>query len=277
MSGPADPEASADAVSPSGPVFRAEQKHLSPDTIRNFVTRARIVQDHSLAADKDHLSQLATHTWSIRVLTMGDDITYECQPFHFPPTEQVESAAARVRPIFVTSDGVWYEAVLSLLHQAVSANADMASIGRLLDQFRSADPDYPESLRGKSRGPGDPVSNHALAGAWLYGHLIHADARRQTYTSSTPLEATYYTASRTVAAMVLATVEALHFIEQLTVRGVLELAEDLFTDPVTVQGTEWTPPGKVTVYTAPLGQPPPAGVDSDLEAAGWSLLDPRES
>ena len=58
---------------------------------------------------------------------------------------------------------------------------------------------------------------------------------------------------RTVCSEMLTTVETLHLIEQLQVKGWLELPESLFTDEVTVTATSWVQPGEVRAFRLPLG------------------------
>lgn len=253
------------------------RKPKVPETemIRRFTVRARIVQDHSLASDKDALEDLSKPSLGFRVAPSDEGLKYEALPFVFPPTEQIESAAARVRPIFLVGDGVWYEDVLAVIHDCVKDQDDAVEVERLLQAFHSADPDYPVSYKGTEYQGGEAVNNNQLAGAWLYGHLLHHDALRQTYTSSTPLEWALYTATHTVASMMLATVETLHLIERLTVHKVLDLPAEVFTEAVTVSATEWTPPGEVRVYSAPVGTPLPTDADSFLEGQGFSPFDPR--
>ena len=71
--------------------------------LKRFVLRARIVQDHSLARDIGVLRHLAREKITVvttRNHTTGETST-ELKPVDLLPTEQVESAAARVRPVFL--------------------------------------------------------------------------------------------------------------------------------------------------------------------------------
>lgn len=85
--------------------------------LERFVLRARIVQDHSLARDIGVLRNLAREQVKVvitRNLKTGETST-ELKPVDLLPAEQVESAAARVRPVFLKKDKVHYATVLDAL------------------------------------------------------------------------------------------------------------------------------------------------------------------
>jgi hypothetical protein len=198
--------------------------------------------------------------------------TASMSPVDLIPTEQLESAAARVRPIFLKKDKVHYDSVLdavsAVLKGRSEAKALLAKVRELRSCFRQADPDYP-SGQPKSSWAGGALSNKQLSGAWLYGHLLHEDAVRRSYSGQMPLEGMYLSAMRTVCSELLATVETLHLIEQLQVRGWIELPEGVFTDEVTVTASSWVQPGVVRAYTAPVGTALPDNfVSEDLESQG---------
>ncbi|MDQ1053071.1 hypothetical protein QE394_000999 [Arthrobacter sp. SORGH_AS 212] len=107
------------------------------------------------------------------------------------------------------------------------------------------------------------MTNKEVAGAWLYGQLLHEDEIRRTYAAGISAEEMLLNATKTVCAEMLATVKALHLIERLVVDDSLDLSEELFTEPVSVTATEWAPqiskayvaePG--TAMPATLTEPP---------------------
>lgn len=187
------------------------------------------------------------------------------------PTEQVESAAARVRPVFLSKDGVHYEQVLNALNTALKGRADSDGyrdqVSKLRTKFQTADPDYPKSSQGKP-WEGGSVSNKELSGAWLYGHLLHEDEKRRSYGHGVPLEETFIAAMRTVRSEMLAVIRTLHLIEALQVKGWLTLPDSVFTDAVTVTASTWTQPGTVELYVADVGTPMPTDPSSDFLGSG---------
>lgn len=218
--------------------------------LERFVLRARIVQDHSLARDYRELQDMAKTQFNIRFAL--DSVTCETNasmsPVDLIPTEQLESAAARVRPIFLKKDKVHYDTVLdavsAVLKGSSGAGDFVPKVKELRSHFRKADPDYP-SGQPKSSWDGGALSNKQLSGAWLYGHLLHEDAVRRSYSGQMPLEEMYLSAMRTVCSEMLATVDTIHLIEQLQVKGWLGLSEKVFTDEATVTATSWVQPGEV--------------------------------
>jgi hypothetical protein len=189
------------------------------------------------------------------------------------PAEQVESAAARVRPIFLKRDKVHYDDVLNAINSALKgrtdADEDRSVANNLRSRFRAADPDYPETSQGK-RWDGGFISNKQLSGAWLYGHLLHEDEKRRSYTEPLALEEAYISATKTVCLEMIAVVTTLHLIERLQVKGWLSLPETVFTDAVTINASSWTQPGQVMALLAPKDTPLPESLDKDLlESEVW--------
>lgn len=210
-------------------------------TVSRFVLRARLVQEHSLAADKDTLEKHAAWTMSFRVIqnSATGERAVAMVPAPLLPTEQVESAAARVRPVFLFSDGVHYDKVLNALIEAATASTVLKKeIEGLQAQFRAADPDYPKGRPTEPRS-GPSMTNKEVAGAWLYGQLLHEDELRRSYGAGISAEEMLLNATKTVCNEMLATAAALHLIERLVAGGSLDLAEDLFVESVCVTATEW--------------------------------------
>lgn len=239
-------------------------------TVSRFVLRARLVQEHSLAADKKVLEKHASWemTLQIAVDARTGGKTMSMKPTPLLPSEQVESAAARVRPVFLISDGVHYDRVLNALGEAACGSVGLENeIEVLREKFQTADPDYPN---GRPKAPrSEPrMSNKDLAGAWLYGQLLHEDAVRRSYGAGISAEEMLLNATRTVCSEMLATVETLHLIEKLVVIGSLDLTEELFTEQVSVKDTEWAP--QISgAYVADVGTPMPESIDEPLSSA-WS-------
>lgn len=69
--------------------------------------------------------------------------------------------------------------------------------------------------------------------------------------------------TKTVCNEMLGTVAALHLIERLVADGSLDLAEDLFIDPVSVTATEWAPQ-IARAYVAEVGTAMPESLTEPL-------------
>ncbi len=254
-------------------------KGFTIEELKHFIIRARIVQDHSLARDFGKLRRLSTHSFNMVIQKnnkTGEQIA-RFRPVQLLPTEQVESAAARVRPVFLFSDGVFYADVLAYLYENVDDAAARQKTLRLIKECKEADPDYPVNNKGKVYQSGNGVNNKELAGAWLYGALLHEDQRRRSFSEQFYLEEIYFNATVTVASMMLCVVKILHFIEFLQTRGLLDVPSNLWEGSVTVTASEWTRPGEGKIYTAPVGTEPPENLSVDMQLVeGWSEFDSKE-
>jgi hypothetical protein len=248
--------------------------HLSEDQqklLSRFVLRARIVQDHSLAQDLTSLYRWSQQTVKlvveVNVKTGEQSIT--AGNVELLPTEQVESAAARVRPIFLAKDKLHYNQVLDAINATLKGRAnaedEKVRVQALRTRFQNADPDFPERNEGKE-WEGGSISNKQLAGAWLYGHLLHDDVKRRTFTAPLPLEEAYVAGMRTVCREVLAVVVALHLIEELQVKGWVQLPESIFIDAVTIDASSWKQPGTFAALVASKDTPLPEETSPDVQA-----------
>lgn len=251
-------------------------KEFTMDNLARFVLRARIVQDHSLAQDIKALEKLTNIDF--RLVYRKNSVTGE-EYFSFcdikvPHTEQIESAAARVRPVFLFSDGIFYVDVLAFLYEKIVDDDEKKIILKLLRECQMADPDYPKSGKGKRAGDGGSgFSNKDLAGSWLYGSLLHDDEKRRTFSDATGIDSAYHAAVHSVSAMMLCVIKILHFIKSLVRDGKLDLDPELWKGDVTFKGTTLSFPGKVSVFVAEVGTPIPQSIETDmLEAEGWKPL-----
>lgn len=251
-------------------------RKFTMDNLARFVLRARIVQDHSLAQDIRALEKLTKVRFKL-ILPTGDmagENGIKFSDIKVPHTEQIESAAARVRPVFLFSDGIFYADVLAFLYEKIVDDDDKKTILKLLRECQMADPDYPNSGKGKRAGDGGAgFSNKDLAGSWLYGSLLHDDENRRTFSDATGIEYAYRAAVYSVPAMMLGVVRILHFIEPLVCDGKLNLDPELWKSDVTFKGTTLSFRGEVSVYVAEVGTPLPQSIETDmLEAEGWKPI-----
>lgn len=252
-------------------------KDFTMDNLARFVLRARIVQDHSLAQDIRALEELTKVEFEL-ILPTGDmagENGIKFADIKVPHTEQIESAAARVRPVFLFSDGIFYADVLAFLYEKiVDDDDDKKTVLKLLRECQMANPDYPNSGKGKRAGDGaSGFSNKDLAGSWLYGSLLHDDEDRRTFSAATGIDSAYHAAVHSVSAMMLCVIKILHYIKTLVCDGKLELDPDLWTSDVTFKGTTLSFRGEVSVYEAEAGTPIPQSFETDMsEAEGWKPI-----
>lgn len=240
------------------------------ELLSRFVLRARIVREHSLATSLDVLKQWAK--MEFKVVQIVDKVTDErrthMKRIPLIPTEQLESAAARVRPIYLKSDGVHYSkpiAALKRLHPNEPKQEELLD-NSILPQFQAADLDRPKG----ELPPHAPRSNKDLAGSWLYGELLHDDPVRRSIGALTSIEQRYFAAMKLICSQMIPVVRLLEHIESAHDHGLLGLPDDVFTKSVIVT-TPALPPREVKIYVNEAGAIVPTGVDDDLESSGWEV------
>lgn len=251
-------------------------KKFTMDNLARFVLRARIVQEHSLSQDIIILKKLTNVDFRIvyRKNSVKGEKYLSFDDINVPHTEQVESGAARVRPVFLLSDGIFYADVLAFLYEKITDDIKREEILALLHNCQNADPDYPDSGR-KKRAENEElgISKKAMAGSWLYGSLIHDDENRRTFSDAVGIEHAYLAAVRAVAQMMLGVIGILHFIEPLVCEGKLDLDPNLWLEDVMFEGTTLSFPGEVTIFVGEPGMIPPRSLETDMvEAEGWKPI-----
>lgn len=238
------------------------------ETLTRFVVRLRLITAHSLAADREQLDALSRHDMTFQITKYRDGRAPDVamRPIELVPIEQLESAVARVRPLLLRSDGIGYAQVFEQL-RGVLGEDEVGALSHARERFEAFDPDYPRGRPRDHHEPGAPVSNRQLAGAWLYGSLVHADAVRQSYAAHVTLEALQVEAQRVVAGLLLASLDALELLRRLTAEGRLEVEDSAWAVEVVASKPSWAPT-VTNVYTAPIGTPMPTSVDEPL-APEW--------
>lgn len=238
------------------------QSEWSP--LERFILRLRLVAAHSLAQDRELLERTATAGFQFQVtrnLETGVEV-WDLQPVPLLPAEQLESAIARVRPLLVTSDGIDYESILTSKMPTISEE-QCSEVDAVLRAFREADPDSSIGRPREPRGPGEPTTDKRIAGAWLYGNLVHADAIRQTFAEGMSLESVLMVAQRMTCGLVLASLDALSLLKRLAAEGVIEVNDRAFERQVETRATEWAPQ-EARVYSAPVGTAMPTSLDEPV-------------
>lgn len=250
----------------------SNQKNKDIETLRRFVVRARIVKDHSLARNLEVLQ-----VWSkaqipmvVRIDKKSGKASYRVGPIPLLPTEQIESAAARTRPIFLASEDVHFKKAIKALKRVCGEDSQLNEHldEKILPNFYAADPDHPSGRPKKAPDAGRPRSNKDLAGSWLYGELIHDDKVRREIGEPTDLQVRFEAAMRTVCEQVYIVVSFLKIIENLQEDGIVEIPEGAFTDPVTVTWSE-IPAKPANIYMAPVDTPIMFDSEGNIEGDEW--------
>jgi hypothetical protein len=231
-----------------------------------FVVRARRIEEHSLGQDKDQLLTWASGTFTVSGV-QGQSPTSVC--WDLPPEEPLDSLAARCRPFILKNDPVYWVNVTGALGYFLrdqDAEDLTARLGALRTSWRGLDKDTRGSLGFQSRagGNGDDlgelVDSKALAYAWLYGDLVHADDDIPERVGEHDIDDRYRAGAILIANVALHAIVTLNLVRVLQRRGFITLPAEVFAQPVKAN-----PDAELTISQAITG---PAGTSvAVLEAA----------
>ena len=208
-------------------------------TIVAFTLRARRVAEHSLAQNREKLMWHARSTWKLETHESGEQYLV----IESPPEEQLESAAARVRPIILEGDPAHHGKVtraIGLLLKDVEDENVHRGLKSITDGWKSLDPDGTDirgySLQIANRKTGektDALADNVLAFAWIYGDVVHADSERRAKGEPFGVAERYRAAAPLVCQIMVKTINTLTLIQGLSERGLIDLPPDTWTTAVT--------------------------------------------
>jgi hypothetical protein len=244
-------------------------------TVEAFIVRARRVASHSLVQDQESLERLSAVTVRIEgPPDVNGEVTMIDQLF---PEEAVESLAARVRPLILQSDPVFYNKVLKALSRLahLAGHEDVvAHVKRMRADWTAADPSESGGMHfgievGKvGGGPGIKATDVALALAWFYGDVIHADPERRASARPFSIETRFIAATSHVGRLASVAIDTLEFVEWLHQSNTITFDQQVFDEEVAVQRSEIR--RKTKIYWAPMGTPEPADITQPF-GDGWTL------
>jgi hypothetical protein len=200
--------------------------------------RARRIAAHSLVQDRTELRRHVEGSVSGTLDTSGNMTLIQ----ELPDSEEAfESLAARLRPLTVAREPIYYEKVLSAL-EAASSDADQSRIDELRLKWTAAEIQgsqvqafaLQQSKLDGSEATGF-VSDTQLAAAWLYADLVHADATGPKKAAlDFPFVERYAAAVRVFANMAMLTVATLELTQKMIDAGFVSVAPSSLTDDVVV-------------------------------------------
>jgi hypothetical protein len=247
---------------------QVEESHIV--VLSAFVLRARRVEAHSLAADEAALWKLFRKEMIIQ-FAPRENKSYLTQVL--PPEEQVESAAARVRPLILQDDPVHYSKVMSALGYFSKDSPDK----QLRDDVASVRSDW---NRVQPRGKGilgaavqiedaegnksEFISDMELGFAYIYGDVVHNDADRLLATEMHGIKERFKAAAPLVALIMVLAKVTLNLTRSMREAGLVELPDALFTADVVVTETVFR--NEARVWSAPVGTPIPQELEGDGES-----------
>lgn len=249
-------------------------QHLT--ALKSFVLRARRIRAHSLASDPGLLVKL--HNPQFRILFTP--ATGEMKVvLDLPPEEQIESAAARVRPLILNDEDTYHAKVMNaLLYFGRKGNlpdADMKVLRDWKKEWAKVNPKgkslgYYE-VRMRKQGQAETrISDNALAFSWIYGDVVHADSARREEGQAYGVEERFRAAVPVVVRLMTLAMVTLTITEQLKARGVLPDLGDIFDEAVVVSDEPRELETRVYVaeYDGDGNIPAPPAMDEQF-GEGW--------
>ena len=179
-------------------------------TLESFVLRARRIEAHSLASDKHALHKLSTMEFKVEFRPQ-EGKSYIVQ--ELPPEEQVESAAARVRPLILQSEPTHYSKVIKALGYFVRDDPELSTAVKAIrkdwERIQPNGTNHLGSYTQIQNAEGEQsalLSDTELAFAYIYGDVIHHDPARLASTKMFGVKERFKAATPIVAFMMVLSV-----------------------------------------------------------------------
>lgn len=251
-----------------------DEQHLT--ALKSFVLRARRIRAHSLASDPGLLVKLHNPQFKVLFTPATGEMKVVLE---LPPEEQVESAAARVRPLILNDEDTYHAKVMNaLLYFGRKGNlpdADMKALREWKKEWAKVNPKgkslgYYE-VRMQRRGQAETrISDNALAFSWIYGDVVHADSARREEGQAYGVEERFRAAVPVVVRLMTLAMVTLTITEQLNAREVLPDLGDIFDEAVIVSDEPRELETRVYVaeYDEDGNIPAPPAMDEEF-GEGW--------
>lgn len=254
---------------------RAEQR------LSAFVLRARRVEAHSLVRSAEFMGYLQG---SLTVLREEGQETVTVVA-RCPPEEQLESAIARVRPLILQDEPIFYGNVLKDISFTLR-HVDDPELARQLQiakaEWKKVNPrgtsilGYGMQILGADgSGRSRKISDNELAFAWIYGDVLHADQERLATLGVSRITDRYRAAVPIVCRILFCTVATLNLVRSLNHKAHLRLPEEITNRPVVESRTQFVHQAKM--YVAPAAEGAEGSAMPDLSndlGPEWELFDP---
>lgn len=241
--------------------------------IEAFIVRARRVEAHSLAQDRDALHNLSVGALQLDVTgDEGDAIVTQ----ELPPEEVMESAAARVRPILLSQEECYLPGVLKAVRHLTAGHDGHEAIetwcAAVLAQWKSRTNEHDPGrdvgmqlmVHDTTTGVGATLNDLELAMAWIYGDVVHHDPQRRSTSALFGLRERFRAGTMLVAYAMVETLVVLDGIRQLITNGTIDVDPTVLTEDVTLTTT--TLQLRARAYIAPADAPMPADAAAALGA-----------
>lgn len=253
---------------------RCMTTHDAAIALAQFVIRARRIGAHSIVQDEKRLRGHSEGSFS-GSLNISGTLTMHRE---LPPEEVFESLAARVRPLTIAGEPIYYAKVFDAIERLMDASevaVEPAERDRSTELRRAWEATeiqgtqiqvYAMQVVGvDGSNPSPMVSDTQLAAGWLYADLVHADPKGPKRESLLfPMKERYAAAVRVFSRLAALSIATLRFVEHLRERNVIKLDPAVWQQDVVVDAAELVEQG--SLHVAPVGTALP-----DLREAALGL------
>lgn len=253
-----------------------ERRHRA--VLEAFVVRSRRVDAHSLMTDPEKVLAMSKGEMKLQLISQSSE-RFLVQDL--PSEEVLESAAARLRPLILKEDPVYWGKALKALGYFLRDNNDpeiQGPLSELKDRWRKRVDTQPGKARAYflqlKRGDDAPTStivDSDLGMAWFYGDVVHADAGRREVGAVYGIKERYRAAALLISNVLVCNRMTLNFIRELHERGLLELDGEAFSEEVVVADTHFR--SAAQFYVGAPGTEMPKDITGSIPE-GFEQFDP---
>ena len=254
------------------PDMREQQRHLDQSRVDTFVIRARRIEAHSLAQDTQRLIKLSGGAMEISIRKGRTFVTFD-----YPPEEQVESAAARVRPLLLTDVSMMN--VFKSIKSLTSASEDRAPIRAWITDGRArwvertnetpGETGFKAFMSSTTSDESAATDHMQLALAWIYGDVVHHDPKHLERTKRWGVGERFRAAVPLVAYIMIEAINVLMNIREMDKRGALTVSPEAWTVPVVAEENYER---EAELYLGQIGTELPGDTTQPLSAE-WKRFD----
>lgn len=198
--------------------------------LSSFVYRARRIKAHSLNEDQSALIALAEGHVEIRRYPDGhaEWVT------RLPDEERLESAAARVRPLLLKQDPVYFSKVLGALSYVIRDEESplWVDLALIKERWLRADRGFTGAQQLDENNINVALSAKELSDGWFYGDLVHADHDVRRKMAGTDFQMRFQAAAQLVAWLMVQSNRALELTVKCVEQGMIELPDEAFDETV---------------------------------------------
>jgi hypothetical protein len=249
------------------------------DTLKEFILRARKIKNHSLVKDWEALKSHAVVERKVELDETGEAKTTLRLPVN---EEAFESLAARVRPITLKDERIHHAQVFRAIYQLLGDGREQSPFwsrfSKLKDRWKkvtaSGNKIHTYGVQIMSEDGSfktEMISDIALAKAWLYRDLVHANLTKDEVGAvNLPLEERYVAAVHIYSFIAVLVVLTLELVQAIHDSGKITLPGSAWEEEVTIGKAEVV--DRVRAYSAPLGTEVPDISIPFSASSGWSSL-----